>query len=57
MIQPLPFTEQELSSEVKQAHRIDDVLMASDFVTFHVPLNEETKHMINSERFHLMKKE
>lgn len=41
----------ELSSNVKQAHTIDDVLMQSDFVSFHVPLNSETKNMINNSRF------
>jgi D-3-phosphoglycerate dehydrogenase len=46
----------ELSADVKQAHNIDDVLMASDFVTFHVPLNAETKDMIDAPRFQLMKK-
>lgn len=45
----------ELSSNVQQARSIDDLLMESDFVTFHVPLNEETKNMINKSRFHLMK--
>lgn len=46
----------ELSSDVQQAHSIDDVLVESDFVSFHVPLNAETKHMINLSRLHLMKK-
>lgn len=45
----------ELSASVKQAHSIDDLLMEADFVTFHVPLNNETKNMINSSRLHLMK--
>lgn len=46
----------ELSSSVKQAHSIDDLLTVSDFVTFHVPLNDETKNMISTSRFQLMKK-
>lgn len=46
----------ELSSNVKQSHSIDDLLMDADFVTFHVPLTEDTKHMVNVPRFHLMKK-
>lgn len=45
----------ELSSDVQQAHSIDDLLIESDFVTFHVPLTEETKDMINLSRLHLMK--
>lgn len=46
----------ELSSEVKHANNIDDVLMVSDFVTFHIPLNADTKNMINTASFQLMKK-
>lgn len=45
----------ELSASVQQARSIDDLLMKSDFVSFHVPLTSETKHMINSSRLHLMK--
>lgn len=45
----------ELSSNVRQAHGIDDLLMESDFVSFHVPLTDDTKHMINRSRLHLMK--
>jgi D-3-phosphoglycerate dehydrogenase len=45
----------ELSSNVIKAHSIDDVLMASDFVSFHVPLTDATKHMINCSRIQLMK--
>lgn len=45
----------ELSSEVQQAHNLDDLLMQSDFVSFHVPLNSETKDMINDSRLQLMK--
>lgn len=45
----------ELSSSVRQAHSIDEVLMQADFVSFHVPLIEATKHLINSSRLPLMK--
>lgn len=45
----------ELSANVKQAHTIDDLLMKSDFVSFHVPLTSETRNMINQSRLHLMK--
>lgn len=47
----------ELSANVKQAQSIDDLLREADFVTFHVPLNNETNNMINAERFGLLKKE
>lgn len=45
----------ELSASVKQAHSIDDLLMEADFVSFHVPLNEETKSMMNTSRFAAIK--
>lgn len=47
----------ELSSQVQQAKSIDDLLMESDFVTFHVPLNDDTKKMIDAKRIHAMKKD
>jgi D-3-phosphoglycerate dehydrogenase len=45
----------ELSAAVEQAHNIDDVLMAADFASFHVPLTDETRHMINKSRMQIMK--
>lgn len=45
----------QLSSQVKQAGSVDDLLAHSDFVTFHVPLMETTRHMINAERLRYMK--
>jgi D-3-phosphoglycerate dehydrogenase / 2-oxoglutarate reductase len=49
----------ELSSSVQQAYSIDDLLMLlmeSDFVSFHVPLMDETRNMINRSRLQIMKK-
>jgi len=46
----------QLSSDVQPALSIDDLLSRSDFVTFHVPLTNETRHMINAERVRIMKK-
>lgn len=40
----------KLSHEVEQASSVDDLLCHCDFVTFHVPLVEGTKNMINTER-------
>lgn len=37
----------ELSSAVEQAVSVDDVLARSRFITVHVPLLPETKHLIN----------
>lgn len=46
----------ELSSRVQQAHHLDDLLAAADFVTFHVPLIDATRNMINTSRLSIMKK-
>lgn len=46
----------KLSSSVKQMHHLNELLSKSDFVSFHVPLVEATKHMIQSAQFKAMKK-
>ena len=46
----------QLASDVKQALSIDDLLARSDFVTFHVPLTDQTRHMINAERIRILPK-
>ncbi len=46
----------KLSAEVKQALSVDDLLSQADFVTFHVPLIDSTRNMINADRIKLMKK-
>ncbi|MEN8128785.1 MAG: 3-phosphoglycerate dehydrogenase family protein [Pseudomonadota bacterium] len=45
----------QLSSEVKPAGSIDDLLARADFVTFHVPLIEATRNLINAQRLRLMR--
>ena len=45
----------QLSSDVEQAISVDDLLSKSDFITFHVPLIDSTKNMINAERIKIMK--
>ncbi len=45
----------KLAADVEQALSVDDLLSRADFVTFHVPLVESTKNMINEERLRLMK--
>jgi D-3-phosphoglycerate dehydrogenase len=40
----------QLSHQVEQASSIDDLLNQCDFVTFHVPLVDATRNMINAER-------
>ena len=45
----------QLSSTVQKAVSIEELLAKVDFVTFHVPLIEATKNMINEERLKVMK--
>jgi len=40
----------QLESNVQQALSVDDLVSRSDFISFHVPLTDETRHMINAER-------
>ena len=46
----------QLESGVSQAMNIDDLLTQSDFVTFHVPLTDMTRNMINAQRIATMPK-
>lgn len=45
----------QLSSEVEQASGIDDLLANVDFVTFHIPLVDATRHLINRDRIKLLR--
>lgn len=45
----------ELSSEVTSAQSVEEVLSQCDFITFHVPLIESTKDLINADRLATMK--
>ena len=44
-----------LSSQVKKANTVEELLKHSDFVTLHVPLVDATRGMINAERVQVMK--
>ena len=44
----------QLSSQVQQAASVDDLLSHSEFVSFHVPLVEGTRHMVNADRIAAM---
>lgn len=45
----------QLSSDVKKANSADELLRVADFVTFHVPLMDATRNLINTERLKHMK--
>ncbi|CAA6801846.1 MAG: D-3-phosphoglycerate dehydrogenase (EC [uncultured Thiotrichaceae bacterium] len=45
----------ELSSDVKPVDSVDELLARSDFLTFHVPLIESTKNLINADSIKHMK--
>ena len=44
-----------LDADVEQALSVDDLVSRADFITFHVPLTDATRNMINAERLRLMK--
>jgi len=45
----------QLSADVKKAETAEELLRQVDFVTFHVPLMDATRSLINAERLKLMK--
>jgi len=45
----------KLESNVEAALSVDDLVARSDFITFHVPLTDQTRHMINADRIRSMK--
>ena len=45
----------QLSSDVEPVDSIDELLAQSDFITFHVPLLESTKDLINTDSIRKMK--
>nr|WP_207190883.1 3-phosphoglycerate dehydrogenase family protein [Halochromatium salexigens] len=40
----------KLEADVERALSIDDLVSRADFISFHVPLTDKTRHMINAER-------
>lgn len=45
----------QMSADVEQAAGLDDLCSKVDFITFHVPLTDETRGMINASRIRCMK--
>ena len=46
----------QLSADVQRATSVDDLLTRSDFITFHVPLTDATRNLVNRDRLKLLKK-
>lgn len=46
----------QLSSAVEQALSLDDLFARADAITVHVPLNDQTRKLVNDARLKLMKK-
>ncbi len=46
----------ELSANVQREHSLETLLAQADFVTFHVPLMDATKNLLNATRIALLKK-
>ena len=44
-----------LSPSVQKAANLDSLISKSDYITIHIPQNEETKNIINKDKFKLMK--
>ncbi len=44
-----------LEADVEQALSIDDLVSRADFISFHVPLTDGTRNMINADRIRLMR--
>jgi D-3-phosphoglycerate dehydrogenase len=44
-----------LEADVEQALSVDDLVARADFITFHVPLTDNTRDMINADRLRLMR--
>jgi D-3-phosphoglycerate dehydrogenase len=45
----------KLSSSAIRAHSIDELAAASDFITLHVPLNEQTRKLLDATRIEVLK--
>ena len=45
----------QLSASVEQALSLEDLFARSDAITVHVPLNEDTRHLVNGARLALMR--
>jgi D-3-phosphoglycerate dehydrogenase len=44
-----------LSRDIRKCISLDSLLAKSDYISLHVPLNDKTRHMLNAEKFGIMK--
>ena len=52
-----PFDHVVQDTGIRQFKNVNELLKESDFVSVHVPLTKETKHLLNKDTFDLMKEE
>ncbi|AEJ60424.1 D-isomer specific 2-hydroxyacid dehydrogenase NAD-binding protein [Spirochaeta thermophila DSM 6578] len=45
-----------LSSKVQRAETLEKLIREADYITLHVPLNDDTRGMLNYEKFRMMKR-
>lgn len=51
-----PFVDEEVAKKYEvELVELDELMKESDFVSVHAPLNENTKHMVSTKEFELMK--
>lgn len=51
-----PFVTEEYAKKLGvEIRSLDDVIRSSDFITFHIPKNKETAHLINKDKIAMMK--
>ncbi len=48
-------TREQLPQGIQLAYDRDEIYQKADFISLHVPLTEETRHMVSKEQFDLMK--
>lgn len=52
-----PFDHVVQDTGIRQIEDVNELLKEADFISIHVPLTKETKHLLNGEAFELMKRE
>ena len=54
---PYLSTSRARALQVELFEKLDEILPLADFISMHMPLTDETRHMINAERINLLKKD